>query len=209
MFRQQQELLEARRTGRTLQDASTRRQKVSVRRSEERSEEEQGGLGQQGGRGGAGEGRSSSHWLAAGAAGIVAGQQQHPCCAVEQWYGVHRIGVCVCLKTGQYCCAHMCVEQVGRCSSMACGMRVSVALLQCRGVVMCAVQLLPPPPPPPSCCCAGLSHCCCLLLFVAAACCLLLLQETLAERKAARRAERDALARGEMPESLKKWRVSE
>lgn len=33
------------------------------------------------------------------------------------------------------------------------------------------------------------------------------LQETLAERKAARRAERDALARGEMPETLKKWRV--
>lgn len=30
MFRQQQELLEARRTGRTLQDASARRQKVSV-----------------------------------------------------------------------------------------------------------------------------------------------------------------------------------
>lgn len=30
--------------------------------------------------------------------------------------------------------------------------------------------------------------------------------ETLAERKAARRAERDALGRGEMPESLKKWR---
>lgn len=30
--------------------------------------------------------------------------------------------------------------------------------------------------------------------------------ETLAERKAARRAERDALARGEMPDSLKKWR---
>ncbi len=34
------------------------------------------------------------------------------------------------------------------------------------------------------------------------------LQETLAERKAARRAEREALARGEMPDSLKKWRVS-
>jgi hypothetical protein len=30
MFRQQQELLEARRSGRTLQDASARRQKVSV-----------------------------------------------------------------------------------------------------------------------------------------------------------------------------------
>jgi hypothetical protein len=32
MFRQQQELLEARRSGRTLQDASARRQKVSVSR---------------------------------------------------------------------------------------------------------------------------------------------------------------------------------
>lgn len=30
--------------------------------------------------------------------------------------------------------------------------------------------------------------------------------ETLAERKAARKAERDALARGEMPETLKNWR---
>lgn len=39
--------------------------------------------------------------------------------------------------------------------------------------------------------------------------CAVVLQETLAERKAARRAERDALARGEMPDSLKKWRVSE
>jgi hypothetical protein len=33
------------------------------------------------------------------------------------------------------------------------------------------------------------------------------LQETLAERKAARREEREALGRGEMPDSLKKWRV--
>jgi hypothetical protein len=32
-------------------------------------------------------------------------------------------------------------------------------------------------------------------------------QETLAERKAARRAERDALGRGEVPDSLKNWRV--
>jgi hypothetical protein len=31
-------------------------------------------------------------------------------------------------------------------------------------------------------------------------------QETLAERKAARRAEREALARGEVPDSLKNWR---
>jgi hypothetical protein len=48
------------------------------------------------------------------------------------------------------------------------------------------------------------------LLTCAVVCCavLWLLQETLAERKAARRAERDALARGEMPDSLKKWRVS-
>lgn len=38
--------------------------------------------------------------------------------------------------------------------------------------------------------------------------CVVIIQETLAERKAARRAERDALARGEMPDSLKKWRVS-
>jgi hypothetical protein len=37
---------------------------------------------------------------------------------------------------------------------------------------------------------------------------LLALQETVAERKAARKAERDALARGEMPDSLKEWRVS-
>lgn len=37
---------------------------------------------------------------------------------------------------------------------------------------------------------------------------LILMQETLAARKAARRAERDALARGEMPDSLKDWRVS-
>ncbi len=34
------------------------------------------------------------------------------------------------------------------------------------------------------------------------------LQETIAARKAARRAERDALGRGEMPDSLKDWRVS-
>jgi len=33
MFRQQQELLEARRSGKTLQDASARRQRVSVRDS--------------------------------------------------------------------------------------------------------------------------------------------------------------------------------
>ena len=33
------------------------------------------------------------------------------------------------------------------------------------------------------------------------------LQEVVAERKAARKQERDALARGEMPESLGKWKV--
>lgn len=33
------------------------------------------------------------------------------------------------------------------------------------------------------------------------------LQETMAARKAVRQQERDALGRGEMPESLKEWKV--
>lgn len=36
---------------------------------------------------------------------------------------------------------------------------------------------------------------------------MLLVQETVAARKASRRAERDALGRGEMPDTLKDWRV--